>query len=200
MTIINMMKYFLRTVAILFFILGFIASGVLGWFFYVAALRPALDQKWIQIPSPVEQLISLSVDDAGEVFAEGEDGGLYQLSFYPEPAWIGLGETETVYSGLRCRPITDNLHKRKSMSNEVKAQVSVDCSFAEQAVYLDINLLENGETWYFETSSNAYVQLGLFVILPVGLVINAALYAIGLFFLALDWFIAKRRKAKQAAA
>ena len=195
-----MMKYFLRTAAILFFVLGLIASGILGWFYYVAALRPALNQKWIQVPTPVEALASLSVDDAGEVFAEGEDDGLYQLSFYPEPAWIALDETETVYSGLRCRPITDDLHKRKSMSNQVKAQVSVDCSFAEQALYLDINLLENGETWYFETSSNAYVQLGLFVILPVGLVINVTLYAIGLFFLALDWFIAKRRKAKQAVA
>jgi len=195
-----MMRYFLRTAAILFLLLGFIASVVLVWFFYAAALRPAFDQKWIQIPSPVEPLTSLRVGDAGEVFAEGEDGGLYQLSFYPEPAWIGLDETETVYSGLTCRPITDNVHQREPMSNKVKAQVSVDCSFAEQAVYLDIDLLENGETWYFETSSNAYVTIGLFVLLPVGLVINVALYAIGLLFLALDWFIAKRRKAKQATA
>lgn len=194
------MKYFLRIAAILFFILGFILSLALGWFTYAAALRPALDQEWVKIPTPVEALTSLSVDDAGEIFAEGEAGGLYQFSIYPEPAWINLGEMETVYSGLRCGPLTGDAHEMKSMPQDVKSQVSVDCSFAEQALYLDINLLENGETWYFETTSNAYVQLGLFVLLPIGLVTNAALYGIGLLFLGLDWFIAKKRKAKAAAA
>ena len=174
-------------------------SVALGWFTYAAALRPVLDREWIQIPTPVEALTSLSVDDAGEIFAEGEHGGLYQFSMYPEPAWIDLGETETVYSGLRCGPLTGDVHEMKSMPQEVKSQVSVDCSFAEQALYLDINLLENGETWYFETTSNAYVQLGLFVLLPIGLVTNAALYGIGLLLLGLDWFIAKKRKAKSAA-
>ena len=195
-----MIKYILRTIAILFLVLGFIASLFLGWFFYTAAIRPASERKWIQIPSPVEPLTTLKVGGAGEVFAEGVDGGLYQFSIYPEPAWINLSETENAYSGLTCRPITDDTHKSVPMSRKVKIHITVDCSFAEQAVYLDIDLLENGETWYFETSSNAYVTLALFVFLPIGLIINAALYVIGLFFVALDVIITSTRKAKQNAA
>ncbi len=194
-----MFKYITRAAAIIFFLLGLSGTVVLIWFVYVAALRPALEKKWVQIPSPIEPLTTLKVSDAGEIFAEGEDGGLYQFSMYPELAWINVKETENVYSGITCRPITNSTHQSELMSNKVKAQVSVDCSFAEQALYLDVDLLENGETWYFEKSSNAYVTLGLIVLLPIGLIIDAALYGIGLFFLALDVIITLRRKSKQAA-
>lgn len=194
-----MFKYITRAAAIIFFLLGFAGTVVLIWFVYVAALRPALEKKWVQIPSPIEPLTTLKVGDAGEIFAEGEDGGLYQFSMYPELAWIKVKETENVYSGITCRPITDSTYQSELMSNKVKAQVSVDCSFAEQALYLDIDLLENGETWYFEKSSNSYVVLGLVVLLPIGLIIDGVFYAIGLSFLALEVIITSLRKQKQAA-
>jgi hypothetical protein len=187
-----MFKYITRAAAIIFFLLGLAGTIVLIWFAYVAALRPALEKKWVQIPSPVETLTTLKVGDAGEIFAEGKDGGLYQFSRFPEPAWINVKETEKVNSGVACRPITDSAYKSEPMSNKVKAQVSVDCGFAEQAIYWDVDLLENGETWYFETTSNAYMTLGLIVLLPTGLIIDAGLYAIGLFFLALDVIISLR--------
>jgi len=194
-----MFKYITRAAAIIFFLLGIAGTVVLIWFVYVAALRPSLERKWIQIPSPVEPLTTLNVGDAGEIFAEGGDGGLYQFSMYPERAWIKVKETEKVYTGVTCRPITNNTYKSESMSNKVKAHVSVDCGFAEQANYLDVDLLENGETWYFEKSSNSYVTLGLIVLLPIGLIIDAVLYVIGLSFLALEVIITSRRKLKQAA-
>lgn len=121
------------------------------------------------------------------------------FQMYPELAWIKVKETENVYSGITCRPITDSTYQSELMSNKVKAQVSVDCSFAEQALYLDIDLLENGETWYFEKSSNSYVVLGLVVLLPIGLIIDGVFYAIGLSFLALEVIITSLRKQKQAA-
>jgi hypothetical protein len=194
-----MFRFIRRAAAILFFLLGLVGTIILIWFVYVAALRPFIERKWVQIPSPVEPLATLRVGDAGEIFAEGRDGGVYQFSMYPKLAWINVKETETVYSGLMCRRITDNTYQSESIPNKVMAQVSVDCGFAEQAIYLDVVLLENGETWYFEKSSNSYVILGLYVLLPIGLIIDAVLYVIGLIFLILDVVITLRRKSKQAA-
>ena len=194
-----MFRYMMRAAAILFFLLGLVGTIILIWFVYVAALRPSLERKWVQIPTPVEPLTTLKVGDAGEIFAEGQDGGVYQFSMYPELAWINVKETENVYSGVTCRPITDNTYQSEPMSNKVKAQVSVDCGFAEQATYQDMDLLENGETWYFEKSSNSYVMLGLYVLLPIGLIIDAAFYIIGLLILVLDVVVTLRRKPKEAA-
>ena len=193
-----MFKYITRAAAIIFFLLGLAGTVILIWFVYNAAVLPSLKQKWVQIPSPSEPLITLKVSDTGEIFAEGADGGLYQFSRFPEPAWIHTKETETVNSGATCRPITDSTYKSESMSGKVKATVSVDCGFAEQAIYWDINLLENGETWYFEKTSNSYVVIGLVMFLPVGLIIDGALYVLGLFFLGLEIIVTSIRKSKQA--
>jgi len=196
-----MLRYFLRALTLIFFIAGLAVSATLGWFFYATALRPSFERKWIQIPSPTEPLTTLKADDTGEIFAEGVDDGLYQLSIYPEPAWMEISGADRIYSGLNCTPIAGNEYKSKPMPQKVKAHISVDCSFAEQALYLDIDLLENGETWYFETSNNSYVVFGLIVLLPIGLVVNVVIYLLALLFFALDLIITLRQKAnlKQAA-
>ena len=195
-----MFKYLPRALAIIFFLLGWAGTLFLIWFFYISVIRPKAEEQWVQIPAPNEALIDLKVGDDGEVFAEGENGGLYQFVLSPEAAWVNAKGTETIYPGLTCHPITNDSYQSEPMPKKVKAQVSVDCSFAEQAIYQDIALLENGETWYFENTSNSYAVLGLILFLPIGAIIDAVLYGAGLFFLALDIIFAWRRKLKQNPA
>ena len=195
-----MLKYLARIAAIIFFLLGLVGSVYLVRIVYGAYQQSDMNKDWVQIPSPDEPLFTLRVGDNGEVFAEGEYGGLYQFVISPEPAWVNTQDTENIYSNPQCRALSsESSHQVKTKSGRIKSQVSVDCGFAEQAIYWDVDLLENGETWFFESASNSYAVIGLFLLVPIGVIIDGALYVICLFFLALDIIITFRRKAKQAA-
>ncbi|MFN8381213.1 MAG: hypothetical protein U0V02_04700 [Anaerolineales bacterium] len=194
-----MFKYIARIAAIIFYLLGLVGSIYIVRIVYGAYQQSDMGKRWVQIPSPAEPLSSLKTGDAGEIFAEGVDGGVYQFLAYPEPTWINVKEIDSTSSNTRCYPITNNTYQFEPMSNKVKLQVSVDCSFAEQAIYQNVDLLENGETWYFEKTSNSYATIGLILFVPIGLIIDVALYVTSLFFLTLDIIITFRRKSKQAA-
>lgn len=195
-----MFKYIARGAAIIFFLLGLVGSVYIFRILYVAYQQSDMNKVWIQIPSPDEPLSRLRVGDQGEVFAEGENGGLYQFVISPTPAWVNVQETENIYSNPKCIPLSaENTHQTKMKSNKVKSMVSVDCGFAETGIYWDVNLLENGETWYFESVTNNYIIFGLLFVMPLGLILDGALYIAALFFFSIDIIITTRQKAKQAA-
>ncbi len=201
-----MLKYIARVAAIIFFLLGLIGTVYIIRILYGAYTQSDMQKKWIQIPTPDETLVTLKVDNAGEILAEGADGGTYQFSLDPVPAWVNVKDVEKVdkdpaynYIARPCKPITNSAYQPEPMSNKVKIQASIDCGFSEQAIYYHVDLLENGETWYSKKTSNSYATVGMFVLVPIGVIINIALYVTGLFFFALDVILTLRRKSNQAA-
>jgi len=194
-----MFKYLARIAAIIFYLLGLVGSVYIVRIVYGAYQQSDMQKKWIQIPSPVEPLSTLKAGDAGEIFAEGGNGGLYQFSMYPEPVWKKIDGAENALTEIKCKPITGDAYKGMPMSGAVVVQVSVDCGPAAQAVYINVDLLDNGETWYSRKTSNSLATIGLFVLVPIGAIIDLMLYVTSLLFLALDIIITFRRKAKQAA-
>lgn len=195
-----MFKYIARVAAIIFYLLGLAGSVYIVRIIYGAYKQSGMEKKWVQIPSPAEPLTTLIAGDTGEIFAEGENGGLYQFSVYPGLTWKKIDGTENALTDIKCSPITEDTYKSEPMSGTVKLQVSVDCGFAEQTLYINVSLLENGETWYSEKAINAYATIGLLLLLPIGVIIDLVLYVTSLFFLALDIIITLRRKAKQAGS
>jgi hypothetical protein len=79
-----MFKYIARVAAIIFYLLGLAGSVYIVRIIYGAYKQSGMEKKWVQIPSPAEPLTTLIAGDTGEIFAEGENGGLYQFSVYPE--------------------------------------------------------------------------------------------------------------------
>ncbi|HNB86350.1 MAG TPA: hypothetical protein PLL38_06875 [Anaerolineales bacterium] len=185
---------------ILFFVLGVAATVVLFAFFYLAAIRPSTERKWMQIPLPDEALVNVYLSDDGDVLADGENGGLYEFYSDPDPVWKKVSEPEAQHPSVTCGPIMEDLYESLPPPGEVHVMVSENCPFAEQANYLEVALLKNGETWFLKSSTNSYVGIGLFVLLPVGVLINVVLYGIWLFFLAIDLILTQRHKRTQTAS
>lgn len=193
-----MFKYIARGAAIIFFLLGLVGSVYIVRILYGAYQQSDIKKEWLQIPSPDERLITLKIGDAGEIFADGENGGLYLFSAYPELEWKKINSTENPLTGKKCTPVTDDIYKIEPMPSAVKMQVSVDCGPTAGAIYINVDLLENGETWYSRKTSNSLATVGLFVLTPIYIIIDLIFYITSIFFLALDIIITFRRKSRQA--
>ena len=197
----SMFKYFARISAILFFIFGLIGYVFLVKLLLATSQQSNANKSWIQIQTPAEPLSTLRVGDHGEVFAEGKNGGLYQFVVLPEPEWVNVQDTEKINLNPKCIPLSEeNPHQVMMKSDLVKSYVTVDCGFGETGIYWDFNLLENGETWYFESTLNNYAELGkmgLVLLFPVGIALNGALYIIAFFFLVVDIIITIWQKLKK---
>ena len=155
----------------------------------------------MQIPLPDEVLVNVYLSDDGDVLADGENGGLYEFYSYPEPVWKKVSEPDAQHPGVTCGPIMEGLYESLPPPGEVSMMVSENCPFAEQSNYLEVALLKNGETWYLKSSTNSYVGIGLFVLLPFGVLINVVIYGIWLFFLAIDLILTqKHKRTKNASA
>ena len=192
-----MFKYIARGAAIIFFLLGLIGSVYIVRILYGAYQQSDMQKEWFQISTPVEPLTTLKVGDTREIFAEGENGGLYEFSISPEPTWKKIDGTENALTEMKCSPII-GAYKSQPMSGTVKVQVTVDCGPTAAAIYTNVDLLENGETWYSRKTSNSLATIGLFVLIPIYIIIDLMLYVTSLFFLALDIIITFRRKSRQA--
>ena len=154
----------------------------------------------MQIPLPDEVLVNVYLSEDGNVLADGESGGLYEFYSDPEPVWKKVSEPDAQHSGVTCGPIMEGLYESLPPPGEVSMIVSENCPFAEQANYLEVALLENGETWYLKSSTNSYVGIGLFVLLPFGVLINVVIYVIWLFFLAIDLILTQKHKRTKNAS
>ena len=185
---------------IVFWVLGFAVTVILCVFVYLAAIRPSMDHKWVQIPLPDEVLVNVYLSDDGDVLADGENGGLYEFYSDTEPVWKKVSEPDAQHPGVTCGPIMEGLYESLPPPGEVSMMVSENCPFAEQANYLEVALLKNGETWYLKSSTNSYVGIGLFVFVPFGVLINVVIYGIWLFFLAIDLILTQKHKRTKNAS
>lgn len=174
----------MKIAAYIFFVLGIAVTIFLFWFTYIFELSPTLNRKWVQVSAPIQAPVLLKLGDSGEIIAEIENGGLYEFSLIAEHSWQKVTEPSGEPAvGSFCGPIIDVFYISSSPPGKVKSQVSESCTVAETGVSLEVALLENGEIWYLETVDNTYARLAVIILLPIGIIVDAFIFGIGIIFL-----------------